>query len=161
MRRLRRYGLVLAFALAAVAAIAATRPLSVQVREGMLRERPSFLGKVTVPVAYGDRLTVLDESAGWTRVRSEKGVEGWIHTSALTEKRVVLKAGDADAAAGASGEELALAGKGFNAEVEQVFRADNPEAQYAWVDRMAAMVVSADEAAAFLAAGDVAPKGGE
>jgi uncharacterized protein YgiM (DUF1202 family) len=161
MRRLRRYGLYLAFALAAVAAVAATRTLSVQVREGQLRERPSFLGKVTTAVAYGDRLTVLEERAGWSKVRSGGGAEGWIHTSALTEKRVVLKASDANVAAGASGEELALAGKGFNEEVEQAYRADNPQADYAWVDRMEAVVVNAEEAVAFLAAGDVAPKGGE
>ena len=160
MRRISRFGPVIALALIAVAAVAAGTMLSVQVREGQLRERPSFLGKVAADVAYGDRLEVLETRAGWTKVRGE-GVEGWIHTSALTEKRVVLSSGDVDANVGASGEELALAGKGFNAEVEQAYRAGNPEAQYAWVDRMEAVVVSADEAAAFLAAGGVEPKGGE
>lgn len=160
MRRFRRFGPVIAFALLAVAAVAAGQMLSVQVREGQLRERPSFLGKVAAQVAYGDRLEVLDARAGWSLVRGD-GVEGWIHTSALTEKRVVLKSGDANVATGASGEELALAGKGFNAEVEQAYRADNPQADYAWVDRMEAVVIDASEAGAFLAAGDVTPKGGE
>lgn len=152
---------LLLIAFAAVTAWAATQMMSVQVREGQLRERPSFLGKVVAGVQYGDRMTVLSTQAGWTRVKTGSGQTGWIHSSALTEKKVVLKAGDVDADTAASGEELALAGKGFNNEVEGEFKAENPDVDYAWVDRMEKMTVSIDESIAFLAAGGVEPKGGE
>jgi len=138
---------------------AATQMQSVQVRTGQLRERPSFLGKVTAEVSYGDRMTVLESRGPWTKVRNADG-EGWIHTSALTEKKVVLRSGDADARTSASGEELALAGKGFNDEVEAEFRQQNPDVDYAWVDRMETMVVTPSEAGDFLSAGGVQPREG-
>ncbi|MBU0742686.1 SH3 domain-containing protein [bacterium] len=161
MKKMRRWLPLLLLLLAAVAAWAAAQMLSVQVREGQLRDRPSFLGKVVADVSYGDRMTVLSSQGGWTKVRDGGGKSGWIHTSALTEKKVVLKAGDMDAATGASGEELALAGKGFNDEVEAEFKSKNPDVDYAWVDRMEMMAVSAEEAVDFLKDGGVEPKGGE
>ncbi len=160
MGGVRRLLLLLAVVLTTALAWAATQMQSVQVREGQLRDKPSFLGKVAATVSYGDRLEILENRGGWTRARGDDG-EGWIHASALTEKRVVLRSGDRDADVGASGEELALAGKGFNDEVEARFRAENPDVDYTWVDRMETIVVTADEARAFLAAGAVEPKGGE
>jgi len=81
---------------------------------------PSFLGKVTSTLAYGDRVETLEEKDGWIRIVPPGGkAPGWIHSSALTEKRVVLKAGKKEADVAASTGELALAGKGFNAEVER------------------------------------------
>ena len=95
----------------------AAKEMSVQVRDGQLRNRGSFLGTVVGTVAYGDRVTVNQTQAGWCEV-SIAGKTGWIHESALTPKKVVLASGTADARAGASGEEVALAGKGFSKEVE-------------------------------------------
>ena len=148
--------------LAAVTAVwAATQMQSVQVRTGKLREKPSFLGKVVSRVAYGDRLETLESRMGWTRVRDDEGHSGWIHASALTEKTIVLSAGDAPVATGASGEEIALAGKGFNEEVETAFKTANPAIDYTWVDRMESFRITPRDAAAFLATGRVEPKGGE
>ncbi|MBC8424349.1 SH3 domain-containing protein [bacterium] len=160
MSKMRRWLPLLLPLLAVAAAWAAAQMLSVQVREGQLRERPTFLGKVVATVEYGDRMEVVSTRGGWTKVRGD-GAEGWIHTSALTEKRVVLESGGRDVDTGASGEELALAGKGFNDEVEGEFRDGNPDVDYDWVDRMEEMVVSAEDAAEFLEYGDVEPAGGE
>lgn len=156
----RKHVAATALLLLTAAAVLAAGPLrSVQVREGQLRQSPSFLGKITARVAYGDRLEVLEEKSGWTRVRDDAGNGGWIHASALTEKKVVLKAGQADVAAGASGEEIALAGKGFNEEVEKTWREANPDLDFAWVDRMEGWTVTPAEAAAFVAAGELVPGG--
>lgn len=155
----RRTGItILALLVLAAAAWSATQ-LSVQVRRGKLRARPSFLGKVVADVPYGTRVTVLEEKGAWSRVRDGAGHSGWIHTSALTEKKLELAAGDRDAATGASGEELALAGKGFNAAVEAEFRDENPDLDFTWVDRMEQFTVTPEEALAFLREGGV--KGGE
>ncbi len=158
MQRRTRATTLLLLAMA-MTAWAATRILSVQVRQGKLRERPSFLGRVTAEVAYGDRVTVLQEKGAWLQVRDEAGHTGWIHGTALTEKRIKIAAGDRDVETGASGEELALAGKGFNADVEAEFKAENPDVDFAWVDRMERFVVTPEQAVAFLREGDV--KGGE
>ena len=161
MKRSRGWLSLLLPLLAVAAAWAAAQMMSVQVREGQLREKPSFLGRVVTDVTYGDRMTVLSSRGGWSEVRDGDGRTGWIHTSALTQKRVVMKAGDIDVETAASGEELALAGKGFNDEVEAEFRSGNPDVDYDWVDRMERMVVPVDEAVDFLADGGVEPRGGE
>ncbi|MDO9695242.1 MAG: SH3 domain-containing protein [Candidatus Latescibacteria bacterium] len=160
MRTMRRSLLLVAALVIGVAAWAAVQQMSVQVRTGQLRATPSYLGKVAAAVAYGDRLTVVGKQGAWYSVKDARGRTGWIHESALTTKRVVLKSGDADVAAGAGGDEIALAGKGFNEQVENEFKARETGADYAWVDRMEAMVVTPEQAVAFLAAGEVAPQGG-
>ena len=155
MKSLRRIGVAIFLVLLTAAVWVPDKSHSVQVREGQLRDRPSFLGKKVAVVAYGDRVVQLEEKAGWMKVRGAPGVEGWIHGSALTEKTIVLKAGEQDVATGASGDELALAGKGFNEEVEGKYRASNPNVDFTWIDRMETWKVTAEQAFAFLEAGEV------
>ena len=131
----------------------AAKEMSVQVREGQLRNRASFLGAVTGTVAYGDRVTVNQSQAGWCEVATAAGKTGWIHESALTPKRVVMGSGTADARTGASGEEVALAGKGFNAEVEAAYKQGNKNIDYTWVDWMGKQKVSEAQMVQFLKQG--------
>ncbi len=140
-------------ALAASAAWAA-QEMSVQVRDGQLRNRGSFLGTVVGTVAYGDRVTVNQTQAGWCEV-SIAGKTGWIHESALTPKKVVLASGTADARAGASGEEVALAGKGFSKEVEAEYKKQNKNVDYTWVDWMGRQTVPSEQLVEFLKQGDL------
>ena len=150
-------GITTALALLGLVAVvwAATQTQSVQVRRGQLRETPTFLGKIGTTVSYGDRLEILAESAGWYQVRNPDGRSGWIHGSALSEKKIILKAGQSDLQAGAAGDEIALAGKGFNEEVESTWRSSNPEMDYSWVDLMESWQVSPEKAVAFLHEGGV------
>lgn len=133
----------------------AAKEMSVQVRDGQLRSRASFLGTVTGAVAYGDRVTVNQTQAGWCEV-SIAGKTGWIHESALTPKRVVLSSGTTDARVGASGEEVALAGKGFSKEVEAEYKKQNKDIDYTWVDWMGKQTVPSSQLVQFLKQGDLA-----
>ena len=134
----------------------AAKEMSVQVRDGQLRNRASFLGTVTGAVAYGDRVTVTQTQAGWCEVATAAGKSGWIHESALTPKRVVLSSGANDARTGASGQEVALAGKGFSKEVEASYKSQNRDIDYTWVDWMGQQKVSNDQLVQFLKQGDLA-----
>jgi uncharacterized protein YgiM (DUF1202 family) len=145
---------------AASGVLAAGEKMSVQVKTGQLRAKPSFLGSVVATVAYADRVTVAGKQNPWLKVTDARGRTGWIHQSALTTKRIVLSAGAADVGKGVSGEELALAGKGFNSQVEAEFKAENKGIDFTWVDRMETFVVTPDEATAFLAEGKVEPASG-
>lgn len=141
--------------------MAAVRTMSVQIKKGPLRASPSFLGKVVAEVAYGDRLEIREEKAGWARgVLVGRGVEGWIHSSALTTKKVVLKSGASDVQKSASGEELALAGKGFNKQVEGEFKSRHQNIDFAPIDQMERIIISAQEAREFLDEGEIKPAGG-
>lgn len=147
--------------LAAWAMAAGEKLMSVQVRQGELRAAPSFLAAVVRTVAYGDRLAVLEEQGPWARVSTQdRSAAGWIHASALTRKRVVLQAGQKDADLAATSDEIALAGKGFNSDVEAEFKARNRSIDYTWVDRMEKMTVSPKEMQTFLAQGEIRPQQG-
>ena len=134
--------------------------MSVQSKTGQLRSTPSFLGSVVAEVAYGDQVDVLDQQGDWLQVRSMRDQSGWIHQSALSKKRIVLKAGGDSPQVAASGEEIALAGKGFNSDVEAQYKKGHSELDYTWVDRMETFKVSPREMISFLKSGGVQPPEG-
>jgi hypothetical protein len=161
---MRRWRQVWAAGLAAgtlSAAAATPKEMSVQTAQAQFRATPSFLAPVTGQAAYGDRLQIIEERTGWIHARAPSGKTGWMHASALTKKRIVLQAGQGPATGGASGEEVALAGKGFNKEVESAFRRQNPSLDFSWVDRMELFRVTPAEATQFLSAGGLQPAGGD
>jgi len=133
--------------------------MSVQVREGQLRATPSFLGPIIGPVSYGERVEAVQKQGDWVDVKSSKNLRGWIHASALTTKQVVLNPG-AQTQSAASSQEIALAGKGFNSDVEAQYRKNNANIDYTWVDRMEAIRITTDKMAQFLNDGKVKPSGG-
>ncbi|NSW86244.1 MAG: SH3 domain-containing protein [Syntrophobacteraceae bacterium] len=149
------------FLLASTAWSGPPAAMSVQVQTGQVRSEPSFLGAVLASLAYGDRIDVIGQQGDWMEVAVPGGSRGWMHRSALTKKKVVLNAGWQDVGTGASSDELALAGKGFNAETEGLFRERHRQADFLWVDRMERFVVYPEEMLAFLKEGGVKPlKGG-
>ncbi|MGD9973942.1 MAG: SH3 domain-containing protein [Desulfatirhabdiaceae bacterium] len=134
--------------------------MSVQVQTGKLRADPSFLAKIIGSVAYGDSVTVNQNQDAWLFVSTQTGqLTGWIHSSALTEKKIVLRAGDADVQKTGGQREISLAGKGFNPEVEKEYRKRNPNLDFNWVDRMEKMVVSDKEIRQFMKEGKLSFEG--
>lgn len=150
-----RWALIGIFLFGASIGHAATE-MSVQIREGQLRERPSYLGAVVSSVAYGERVSIQRKQGPWQFVAAGDK-EGWIHESALTSKRIQFEAGEVDVAGAASQEEMALASKGFSAEVEDEFRAQHTDIDFTWVDRMEKMGASIERLSAFLRDGGVTP----
>lgn len=148
--------------IAALAAPAAGgNAMSVQVRQGQVRQTPSFLGRIVATLSYGDRVETLGESKGWVRIAVPgKGATGWIHGSALTEKRIALRGGSRSEQAAASRGELALAGKGFNSDVEAEFKKKNRNLDFASIDRMQAIRVPQETISAFVRDGGLTPAGG-
>jgi hypothetical protein len=144
--------------LVATMAWAAAQSMSVAVREGQVRRDPSFLSPVVNTLGYGARVQNDEERGSWIKVSAGEGVKGWMHLSALTEKQIELKPGAGPAGSSASREEMALAGKGFNKDVEADFKAKNKETDFAAVDRMeAAYNFKAEEMESFLKQGGVKP----
>ncbi len=134
--------------------------LRVQVRTTQVRSGPSFLGRVVTPLSYGDVVTPTRQQGVWTQVRTADGTSGWVHESALGKRKVTMQAGDEDVDTVASGDELALAGKGFSSDVEAAFKKANRHIDFTWVDRMEKMTVPVAKSTAFLRAGLVKPREG-
>ena len=142
-----------------VAALCAPpQTMNVQVKQSQIRSAPSFLGKVLMDVAYGDRVEALEERSGWVRISVPgKNVSGWIHGSAVTSKRILLKVGGKDMPTGASTGEMSLASKGFNSDVEAEFRKSHRSLDYKTIDQMEAVTFDPQQLIAFLREGDVVP----
>jgi uncharacterized protein YgiM (DUF1202 family) len=152
----------IAVTLAALMAVAAGQALrSVQVKEGHVRSGPSFLSTVIARLSYGDQVQAISEEGGWVKVGiTGKVSEGWMHNSALSEKQIVLKSGAQNVNQAASGDEIALAGKGFNADVEKEFKSKRKDVNYAFIDQMEKEVVPQAWVQEFVKAGALVPEGG-
>ena len=87
----------------------------------------------------GAQVTVLKVSGNWAEVRSaaNSSLSGWTAVSNLSARRIVASG------TGASASEIALAGKGFNREVEDMYKTQG-NLNYADVDRTEAITVSQD-----------------
>lgn len=147
-----RWAGLLMLVLLCAAVVAAPRQLRVQVREAHLRPSPSYLTRPVGSVAYAEAVTVLGHRGAWFEVRAPSGEEGWLHESALTDRRVELRPGRT-ASGAASEDELVLAGRGFAPDVERALRQSGRPLDYAWIDRMEDLGVSAQTRLAFIEAG--------
>ncbi len=149
------FGLFLVCSLSAtLAAQGKQTAMSVQVKNADMRASPSYSGKVLAKLSYADRVQVLETQGSWVRAKSvEKKLEGWINLSALSPKQILLSSGG-QTKTGVDSSEVALAGKGFNKEVEANYKASG-KVDYAWVDRMEGYVVPMDERVAFLKKGGI------
>ena len=144
------------FGLCALVTVALADRMSVQVQDGQVRATPSFLGSVVAKLPYGSSVEAQPAQNGWMQVQTPSGQQGWMSAASLTTKKIVMTAG-AGGASGASSDELALAGKGFNSDVEKEFKKQNPNINFAAVDRMAKLKIAPQEMQQFLTAGSVKP----
>lgn len=133
--------------------LCAQRSMSITVQKVEVRTSPSFLGGVVATLVYGDSVRVRKEQGSWYQITiPDTRDTGWIHSTSVTRKRIVFAASSADMSTEATSSEVALAGKGFNKQVESQFIEEN-QYDYAWVDRMEGIVVQSDEILAFLEEG--------
>ena len=122
----------------------------VKVEEAVLKESPSFWGRNGASVFYGEEVVVLEEKNSWKKVQLviDSSVSGWISESSLTKKRIVASGNRVSA----STEELALAGKGFTAEIEAEYK-KQASLNYDAVDKLETNLISFDKVLDFMAAG--------
>ncbi|HIJ78588.1 MAG: SH3 domain-containing protein [Desulfobulbaceae bacterium] len=127
--------------------------MSVAVKEGAMRLAPMPFGKIIAHLHYGARVDILGEQGGWFKVRSgEQGSDGWMHGASLIAKKIKLLPGE-QLEAGVAEDELALGGKGFNAQVEAEYRSEQQDVDYSWVDRMERIAPAAEALQQFMAQG--------
>ena len=76
----------------------------------------------------------------------------------VTKKKIVFDPGAMDVKEEATSTELALAGKGFNQDVEGEFKTRHQDLDYAVIDRMEQIVISPEQIQEFLREGGLKPK---
>lgn len=119
---------------------AAAETIKVTTRENAVRSDCRFFAPVKLKVSLGDQLTVKGRKGDWYLV-SAKGVNGCIHKSAV-ESRSFASSGRRASTGGASADEVSLAGKGFNPQVEAGYRKSGKGLNYAAVDEISRISVS-------------------
>ena len=114
-----------------------------------LKSSTSFFASAKGTLAYGAMVTILQISGKWAEVRSvaNSAVSGWTSVANLSAKRIV-----SGSASSATASEVALAGKGFNQEIENAYKAKGT-LNYADVDRVEAQRVSKKELQNFIVEG--------
>jgi uncharacterized protein YgiM (DUF1202 family) len=154
--------LAVALAMASWSAATFAGVMNVQSEKAVVRATPGPFAATVATLAYGDQVTTLAEQGAWTQVKTSAGVTGWTQTASLTKKTIKLQAGGKNVGSTASGEELALAGKGFNSQVEGEFKAKNPNMDFKAIDRMEQFKVGEKEMVRFIQEGGltVVGKGG-
>jgi uncharacterized protein YgiM (DUF1202 family) len=112
-----------------------------------------FAGKSGSPLVYGEQVTVTQVKDKWVEVRysGRSTFSGWTNSSNLTTKRIVASGGTGSASA----KEVAMAGKGFNEEVENAYRGGG-NLNYAGVDAIEAVTVPENELYSFIIEGRLA-----
>ena len=125
---------------------------AVSVRDGDLRSAPGFLARITSQVDYGESVRILEIRGDWLRVRAAgSGAEGWLHSSVVAEKEDLrLERADGASTGGTTSREIALAGRGFNEQVEAQYKSEKG-LDFTLVDEMEEYGRPVEELAAFFA----------
>jgi uncharacterized SAM-binding protein YcdF (DUF218 family) len=133
----------------ASAQVSAGGTLYVAVRNAALKSSTGFFASTRGTLNYGDRVTVVRVSGRFVEVRSvaNSSLTGWIASANLSQRQVV--SGNTSTA---SAREVALAGKGFNQEVENSYRSQR-NLNYADVDRTETITVREADLRRFLEEG--------
>ncbi|HUX21577.1 MAG TPA: SH3 domain-containing protein [Spirochaetia bacterium] len=135
-------------------AFSQAKVMSVTVKEAPVRATPSFLGKIVADLSYGAQVEVVETQSGWVKVNLPSGQgTGWLHSSELTEQKLAVKSGS-NVNQSASGSEVALAGKGFNKQVEDQYKSEK-NLDYTWVDKMEKISYKPQQLVTFLEEGDL------
>ncbi|MDR3342153.1 MAG: M48 family metallopeptidase [Treponema sp.] len=128
------------------------RIMYVAIKTMSLKSSTDFFASNQGDLSYGDQVAVLQERGKWLEVRSiaQAPISGWTVSTNVTAKRIIP--GDTTSA---SAREIALAGKGFNAAVENTYKAKG-RFNYADVDLVESLGVSEEDLSAFIVEGHLA-----
>jgi len=133
----------------AAAQVSAGGTLYVAVRNLALKDGTGFFARTRGNLDYGARVTVISVNGRFVQVRSaaNSSLTGWTAAANLSTRQVVAGTGST-----ATASEVALAGKGFNQEVEQSYR-NQTNLNYADVDITESFVINENGLRQFLEQG--------
>lgn len=140
------------------AGVIAAETLKVTVKTTKLRSSPKFYASAVTTLNFGDSIQKIGEQGDWIQGMTTAGLQGWVHGSAVEEPSFSLTA-RRTSGTGTTADEVALAGKGFNEQVEQSYKKTS-NLDYSWVDRMGQISISDAEMEKFFKEGKLGEYGG-
>lgn len=132
------------FLLLAVPVVVMASSAKVITQVNVIRKDCRFYAPVVGNVKYNDSLDVLSRQGDWLKVRFGT-IAGCVHKSAV-EKQALAKPRLQDTgSSGASADEVTLASKGFNPQVESKYKKDNPKLRFDEVDAIESYSVAPED----------------
>ena len=148
MKRIILLSIILVFV--AVSVLAET--VTVITKDNAIREYAKFFAPVKANVRYNDRLEVLSAQGDWYKVKYGSST-GYIHKSAVEKRVASMPVSASGKRSSVSESEAALAGKGFNPQVEASYKSKHPEMKFYLVDNIERYLVPDREVAQFITNG--------
>lgn len=117
-------------------------------RSAAVKSSTWFFAGTRGTLPMGSQVSVVQVKGNWAEIRASgaSSLNGWTQVGNLSSRRIVASG------SGVSASEVALAGKGFNQEVENAYKAGG-DLNYADVDKTEAIAVSQDELYQFVTEG--------
>lgn len=115
------------------ALILAADTLFVQVREAPMKEKPSAFSKVTAKLPEGTRVETGEASGTWVAVTTPDQQSGWVAAKSLAESKAAKITGSAPTTS-ASTQDVYMAGRTLNEEVEREYRKGHGDVAKAYAD---------------------------
>ncbi len=160
MIKLSRMNTLLVCVFIVLVTVLIAETLMVKVQTTHLRKEPKFYASTIAVLKAGEMVEKISAANGWYKVRTTKGAVGWLHSSAVQTGKFELAAMDKSLTTKATADEIALAGKGFNKQVEESYKSKHGEANFAGVDRMLKVKISQSQLLKFLKDGKLGIYGG-
>jgi hypothetical protein len=136
VRRIGQF-LITVIALLGFSYSASAETLFVQVSATKLRSAPQAWASGIEDLSYGAALDVVEENSGWYKVRAGDAHEGYIHGSAVSKRKIVLRSEQKSVADLAVDEaSVSLAGKGFGTNIEATYTKSAKDSNYEAVNRI-------------------------
>ena len=150
--KIKMIGFVILFVISSVSLMAET--VSVITKENAIRTSCRFFAPVVAVVYYNDKLEVISQQGDWFRVKYNE-FEGCIHKSAVKKQTFTLAELGSGKSKSTSEDEVALAGKGFNPEIEEEYKKENPELNFKLVDTIEELDIPEDKHINFIEEGEL------
>ena len=116
-----------------------------------IREECKFFSPVKAKVNYNDEVSIMDKRGDWNWV-SFLDVQGCIHNSAITKRKVSLANLDVSSEDIVSHNEISLAGKGF---FQELYMFTNPNATFGTLEAIESFQVTEEQLEVFAAEGSL------
>jgi hypothetical protein len=143
--------LLVTFLVFCITSAASAATVYVVTKEDSVREDCRFFAPIKLKVRYGEAIETSSQEGDWFRVTA-RGVRGCVHRMAIQSQSPQLS-GSAGASRGASRDEVALAGKGFNPETEAALRNKGGGYHYSAVDWLERVELAPDRVQKFVVDG--------
>lgn len=126
----------------------------IQVRSVAVKSEPSYLSRTVGTLGFGETVAVKAEEGNWFRIENPAG---FIPQNVVGTSSSSVDASKRYAASGVTHDETALAGKGFNPQVEGQYKKSSASlaSAYNQVDKVERMTVSDAALSEFIASGQL------